>query len=104
MVNASNVFDADQYVLGNSSRNGTFGSVLLPVSDSQVSGRKSLMSFDTYSGSHETVSDDCSLETPITSRNKNGESPLKVSFAPNCLREFVWLYNQPDSWLSAVVG
>ena len=63
-------------VLGNSFRNGTLSSVLLPVSGSQVSGRKFVVSFDTYSGSHETVSDYCSLETPITSRNKNGELPL----------------------------
>ena len=84
-------------VLGNFFRNGTLSSGLLPVSGSQGSGRKSVMSFDKHSGSHETVSDDCSLETTITSRNKNGESPLYVSFAPNCLREFVWLYNQPDS-------
>ena len=63
-------------VLVNSFRNGTLISAFLPVSGSQLSGRKSVVSFDTYSGSHETVSDDCSLETPITSRNKNGESPL----------------------------
>ena len=31
----------------------------LPFSGSQVSGRKSVVSFDTYNGSHETVSDDC---------------------------------------------
>ena len=77
-------------------------SVLLLVSGSQVKRRKPIMSFDTYSGSHETVSDDCSLETPITSRNKNGELPPKVSFGPNW--EFVWLHNQPGSWSSAVVG
>ena len=53
-------------VLAEFFRNGTLSSVLLPVSGSQVSGRKSVVSFDTYRGSHETVSDDCSLETPIT--------------------------------------
>ena len=63
-------------VFGNFFRNGTLISVLLPVSGSQVSRRKSIVSFDIYSGSHETVSDDGSLETPITSRNKNGESPV----------------------------
>ena len=63
-------------VLGNFFWNGTLSSVPLPVSGSQVSGRKTVVSFDTYSGSHETVSDDSLLETPITSRNKNGESPL----------------------------
>ena len=62
-------------VLGKSFRNGTLSLVLLPVSGLQVSGRKYVVPFDTYSGSHETVSDDCSLETSITSRNKNGESP-----------------------------
>ena len=62
------------------------------------------MSFDTYSGSHETVSDDCSLETPKTSRNKNADSPQKVSFAPKCPREFVWLYNQPEYSSPAVLG
>ena len=34
-------------VLGNSVRNGTLSSVLLPVSGSQVSGLKSVVSFDT---------------------------------------------------------
>ena len=63
-------------VLGNSLLNGRLSSVLLPVSGSQVSGQKSVVSFDIYSGIHEIVPDDCSLETSITSRNKNGEAPL----------------------------
>ena len=73
-TDASNVFDADHDLLVSSFRNATLSSGLLPVPGSQVSGRKSVVSFDIYSGSHETVSDDCSLETPKTSRNKNGQS------------------------------
>ena len=57
-------------VSGNSFGNGTLSSILLPVSGSQVSGRKSVVSFDTYSGSHATVSDEFFLDTPKTSRNK----------------------------------
>ena len=46
-------------VLGNSFQNGTVNSIFfLPVSGSQVCGRRSLVSFDTNSGSHETVSVD----------------------------------------------
>ena len=60
-------------VMGNTFRNGTLSSLLSPVCGSQVSSRKSVPSFDTYSGSNESVSDDCSLETPLTARNKNGD-------------------------------
>ena len=69
-------FSTHRVIMGNFFRNGTLSSVFLPVSASQVSGRKPRVSFNKYSGSHETVSDDCSLETPITSSNKNLESPL----------------------------
>ena len=37
-------------VLGNFFRNGLLSSVLLPVSGSQISGRKSVVSFDTTVG------------------------------------------------------
>ena len=60
-------------VMGNTFRNGTLSSLLSPVCGSQVSSRKSVPSFDTYNGSHESVSDDCSLETPLTARNSNGD-------------------------------
>ena len=62
-------------VSGDSFGNGTLSSVLLPVSGSQVSGRKSVVSFDTYSGSHATLSGEFLLDTPKISRNKS-ESPL----------------------------